>query len=455
MNRDPSTGQLGGTSPRSYGSRYSETVVTATDALGLLAQRFWPMHDDNGAGNSVTTRVKLGTWATGRTGPNWRQANNMGTGNEAIRVYAEISRTSRSSGKIFILKRTEFDLRYTDQNGNTGQKATLVLSNTRHNKHVHHFHVKRRKHHHHDKPPHTSGHVEPGHMFEVSLHQGDLLRSVQSMVFKSGEYQGSIILTLWGERPILQQGTSGTQIAAMLDDFGWPPAMRSIGGGSNTLIPQSPWGSSGLEVAQEIMDAELGQLYVNRQGVIVFQGRKARYNAWPSSPTLFGDQPGTPSNPTSELPYGASVSSRDVDNVYNDVRVTRVGIGNEQPAPQRRVDGSSRAAYGWRTLDRDTLVTTDVAAGKQANWILETQKTPLYRVSTLDVLPYRDPARLFPAMRTLDISSPLRVRERMPNSTRNFDYWVEAVNESGSASAGWRDYTVEFTLSPRIMHAPY
>jgi|SRR5215471_4668690 len=447
------------------GSRYSEVTVTATDALGLLAQFFYPENDD-GAGFGAG-RVKLGTW-TERT-PAYNQIGTMGApGQEAARVYAEITPGPRTPGKeIFIRTATEFDIRYMDQDGVTGNKATLRLDHPLQPWHRHHRRHKHRRHHrhlHHHKHGGHGRHPLPGTVYEVALKQERLVRSIGSMTFVSGEYTNSIFLTVFGERPIFPAAASGAQITAMLNEWGWPVSLRSIATGTHSLIPHSPWGSSSLEAAQAIADSELGQFFATRYGALKFEGRKQRYQSW-ANPAVFGDALTKPGRSTAENYYAGITSARDLDHVFNDVRVTRLGLHDEQFIPQRRVSSFSVNTYGRRSLDRDTLVRKhaggqpDYYAGQQADWIMQTQSTPRYRVESFSVMPERDPAHLYPLVGLLDISSPVSVIERPPPATAaqliRSDFWVEGLHESASVDSGWRDYTVELELSPRITNAPY
>ena len=142
--------------------------------------------------------------------------------------------------------------------------------------------------------------------------------------------------------------------------------------------------------------------------------------------------------------------------VLNDVRSTRVGLGAEQPVTQRAQNPTSQSVYGWRTLDRDTLALTDGEALKQSQWVEWTHRNPLYRISNLQLLPFRSPNVMLPKVGVLDISSAIRMTERQAVvGTSVRDFLVESISESGSAAAGWKDYNLQLELSPRITNAPY
>ena len=137
-----------------------------------------------------------------------------------------------------------------------------------------------------------------------------------------------------------------------------------------------------------IVDSEIGELYMDGSGNVVFRQRRDILEDTRSavSQGTFGDQGGT------QLPYQAAGRANDDTTLANDIQITRPG-GTLQEAQ----DPASIAAYLFpRSYARsDVLLESDAEALLYAQWVLDVSLTGEDRFDTLTVTPLRD-LRLWP-----------------------------------------------------------
>jgi hypothetical protein len=223
---------------------------------------------------------------------------------------------------------------------------------------------------------------------------------------------------------------TGARIDRILDSVGWPATDRIIAAGDSTLQATTLEGNA-LEELQLAADSELGELYIDGAGRVVFRNRHALLEDSRSrtSQATFGDGGG------SELPYAALIPTYDKVQMANLVQVSREG-GSTQTAS----DATSRAAYLTRTYPprSDLLLQTDAAVADWAGFVLYQSKDPELRFAQLTVMPQRDPASLYPQVLGRRLGDRITVIRRPPGGhTNTRDVFIRGVAHDITPSA-WR-----------------
>jgi Putative Ig domain len=180
---------------------------------------------------------------------------------------------------------------------------------------------------------------------------------------------------------------SGARIARILSAAGWYTDHRRIDPG-DTELQATGYGDTALNLLQLTADTEIGELYIDGAGNVVFRERRAILEDTRSvvSQATFGDQGGT------QLPYQAVGRANDDTTLANDVQITRAG-GTLQEA----TDPASVAAYLFpRSYSRDdVLLESDAEALAYAQWVLDVSLAGEDRFDTITLTPLRD-VRLWP-----------------------------------------------------------
>lgn len=212
------------------------------------------------------------------------------------------------------------------------------------------------------------------------------------------------------------QELSGTRVDNVLDDIGWPAALRAVDVGQSNVIAS---GAIADEKAMThlflVQDSEVGTFYIAGNGDVTFEDRVHRMLAPHTvSQAIFGDDLG-------ENYYSGLVPEFDDTYIYNDIRITRDG-GTQQV----RADAASKTAYGTRTYSKTgLLMPTDVEAADQAGYKLRLYKDPVLRARSIKLLGARDPDRAWPKVLGYDIST--RITLRRNEATIDEDYFIEGV----------------------------
>lgn len=188
--------------------------------------------------------------------------------------------------------------------------------------------------------------------------------------------------------PVGAGEASGARVARILDSVAWEAVDRQIATGDCTVQATDLSGDALAEL-QTVTASELGELYADGGGRIVFRNRRAMLTDTRSltSQATFGDGGGA------ELPYQGLAIAADDATFFNEVRVTRSG-GTEQTA----TDAASLALYYAKTYRPATepILQTDAAALDYARWLLHVASDPELRFTELMVNPRYDAAALFP-----------------------------------------------------------
>ncbi|MBB2914850.1 hypothetical protein FHS43_006162 [Streptosporangium becharense] len=200
--------------------------------------------------------------------------------------------------------------------------------------------------------------------------------------------------------------TTGQRIHRILDSAGWSPIHRLISMGDSTVQATTLEGEALAEL-QRVADSELGELYVDGAGRVVFRNRRALLTDSRSntSQATFGDD-----RAAGELPYQDPQAGNDKTQLYNLVRIGRAG-GTVQVTE----DTSSREEFFTRTFERDDLLLeTDAEARDYAAWILHISREPELRFAQITINPMRNPTELFPQVLGREIGDRITVIRRPP-----------------------------------------
>jgi hypothetical protein len=175
---------------------------------------------------------------------------------------------------------------------------------------------------------------------------------------------------------------SGARVNAVLDrpEVDWPAAEREIDTGNSTMLGALvAEGTSVLEYLQLVSNSEFGDLFIGKDGKVVFRER----NAVPNTPNLVF---------TDEVVAGVyqGIQFASVNNVYGSENLyNRILITNaSSPALEATAsDSDSQAIYGPRSYSQSNLL---VASQSElqflADYLLARFKEPQYRFEAVTVV---------------------------------------------------------------------
>lgn len=167
--------------------------------------------------------------------------------------------------------------------------------------------------------------------------------------------------------------TTGARISRVLDMFtvDWPADQRAIDTGDNTVAAQTFAGENALEYLQLINQSEQGQLFIGKDGDLVFRDANA---AAPSSVGLvtFADDGSGITYSNTTLDYGTEL-------LYNRAVVT-------SPAGTAiATDTLSQSFYGVIERATETLLATQLELDELAAYITTRYSEPELRFSSIRV----------------------------------------------------------------------
>lgn len=170
---------------------------------------------------------------------------------------------------------------------------------------------------------------------------------------------------------------SGARVNRVLDDAGvaWPAAQRSIDAGNETLQGDevSP-ADNALTYLQTIESSEPGELFIGKDGSLVFQDRNRAFSS-DIVPTLSDDSSGIKYSNV-RVVYGSEL-------LFTQSELTRKGSSTIVQAN----DLTAQAEYGVRTLSlADLLQNTDEALGVLATYYVSQYAQPEYRFDQVEII---------------------------------------------------------------------
>lgn len=196
---------------------------------------------------------------------------------------------------------------------------------------------------------------------------------------------------------------TGRRIERVLDNASWPSDQRDLDTGNLTVKATTLAPPAWTEIVLT-SDTELGEVYFNGVGQIVFREQRAIMTETRSTvPQGEFSTGGT-------LPYADLTVSTDDTNLANLVKIARDG-GTEQTAS----DVTSQLRYLKRSFERsDLTMQTDAVALAYAQYVLYLLKDVELRFESLTINPNRDPAFLYPQVLARELGDRITVRWRPP-----------------------------------------
>ena len=201
---------------------------------------------------------------------------------------------------------------------------------------------------------------------------------------------------------------TGARIHRILDSAEWPDEDRIISTGDATMTGTDLSGPA-LEELQNAADSEIGELFMDGGGNVVFRNRDALLtDARSTTPqAVFGDD-----EAGGELGYahnGLSFST-DRETMYNRV------IGQRDAGAVQQVDdGAAQGRYRIKSWSKTDLVLADDGQVLDyASWILNLSKEPENRFTSMTIYPFADPDNLMPEVLGRIIGDRITVIRRPP-----------------------------------------
>lgn len=201
---------------------------------------------------------------------------------------------------------------------------------------------------------------------------------------------------------------SGARVTRILDSAGWPAADRLISTGDVDLQATTLEGDA-LQELNLVADTEIGELYIDEQGRVVFRNRNAVLSDTRAVnvQARFGDG----GDLKGEMQYHDVVINNDAEQIANQARVTRVGGTEQLVSDTNSIDSYTGGIP--QTFARDDLVmTSDAEALSYASWVVYISGSPELRFEALVVRPQKDEDILFPQVLGRQIGDRIEIHRR-------------------------------------------
>jgi hypothetical protein len=235
--------------------------------------------------------------------------------------------------------------------------------------------------------------------------------------------------------------TTGARITRILNAAMWytGSGQRDTDAGNSTVQAYAG-GDTAWNLMQAAADAEIGELYLNGSGQLVFRARHAILTDTRSTvpQAVFGDSPGTAETAGTEQPYWSVTRARDDTTLANDIQATIAGGSSVQEVQ----NAASIAKYLFpRTYARaDLILQTDGDASNWAQWVLYVADADEDRFDQLVIYPLRDPGNLWPQALGREIGDRIQIWRRPPGVASPVvkDCFIRGISHAFSVSpAAW------------------
>lgn len=175
---------------------------------------------------------------------------------------------------------------------------------------------------------------------------------------------------------------SGARVNAVLDrpEIEWPESEREIDPGNSTMMSSLvETGTSALEYLQLVSDSEFGNLFIGKDGKVVFRER----NAVPNTPSLvFSDE--VVAGEFQGIQFASVNNVFGSENLYNRILISNAA---EEPLEATTNNQESETLYGPRSFSQtDLLVESQEQLQFLADFLLARFKDPQYRFEAVTVV---------------------------------------------------------------------
>lgn len=167
---------------------------------------------------------------------------------------------------------------------------------------------------------------------------------------------------------------TGARINNILDQVAYPAGLRDIEAGTTTLQADPGTSRNALEACRTVEDSELGGFFLDAEGRATFLERQTIIESLGNVAYTFSDT-------GSGIAFQASTVNLDVDQLVNDVTVTRLN-----GTPQNVKNQSSIDTYFVHSGVRENiLVQTDTVSLDMANMLLSTRSDVETRIDSIQL----------------------------------------------------------------------
>lgn len=233
---------------------------------------------------------------------------------------------------------------------------------------------------------------------------------------------------------------TGARVTDILNRAGWYTSAdrRTIATGNSTL-QGTTLGADALSLMQVAADSEIGQLYQDGSGAVVFRSRHSILTDTRSGTVqaVFGDLPGTVETAGTELAYATVTRANDDTTIANDIQATITGGTLQEVKDTTSIQQYLFARSYART---DLILQSDSDASNWAQWVLYISKGGEDRFETLQVDPAADPYNLWPQVLGREIGDRIQVWHRPAGvaSPITKDCFVAGITHTwDSVSSAW------------------
>lgn len=244
---------------------------------------------------------------------------------------------------------------------------------------------------------------------------------------------------------------AGARVTRILDSAGWSASDRVIATGDSPLQATSLSGDA-LSELQNAADSEVGELYIDGQGRVVFRNRRAIFTDTRSTTVqaTFG-------NPSTSIAAFETKLSTDDATLYNEVLSQREG-----GVQQTTGDSASQTEFLTRTFSGSGLkLQTDGEALSWGQWIVYLGKDPETRFDLIKIHCHANPSVLFPAVLAREIGDRIQIVRRPPGGGSDItrDAFIRGISHEVSTEQ-WittfqlqsaRNYGSFFTLDDAVL----
>jgi len=193
----------------------------------------------------------------------------------------------------------------------------------------------------------------------------------------------------------------GERINQILDEIDWPASGRDIDTGDTELQNDHGEERTVLQALQTIEKSDLGALYIDHLGKVVYISRTSQASKAAGTPVYFDD-------------IGTNIQYQDITVAYDDTELANeVTLTRYGGQPQTASDSASIDEYFLRSFSRsDLMMETNATALIRAGQILNYRKQVRLRIESLTLDLSQDADRIEAGL-SLEIGDPIVVRKTM------------------------------------------
>ena len=193
----------------------------------------------------------------------------------------------------------------------------------------------------------------------------------------------------------------GERINQILDEIDWPASARDIDTGDTELQNDHGEERTVLQALQTIEKSDLGALYIDHLGKVVYVSRTSQASKAAGTPVYFDD-------------IGTNVQYQDITVAYDDTELANeVTLTRYGGQPQTASDSASIDEYFLRSFSRsDLMMETNATALVRAGQILNYRKQVRLRIESLTLDLSQDQDRIEAGL-SLELGDPIVVRKTM------------------------------------------